>query len=45
MAAALKVMNGDVRYTELPGADHSTAGEHAYTDPGIAAWLLAQRRR
>lgn len=45
MAAALKSLNADVRYTELPGADHLGAGQHAYSDPKIAAWLLAQRRR
>ncbi len=45
MAAALKALNADVRYTELPGADHQAAWERAYTDQEITAWLLAQRRR
>ena len=45
MAAALKAASADVRYTELPGADHAAAAAHAFTDPDIAAWLLAQSRR
>jgi len=45
MAAALAALKADVRYTELPGVDHNGAGQRAFADPEIAAWLLAQRRR
>lgn len=44
MAAALKSSGADVRYTELPGADHKGAWEFAYADEEIAKWMLAQRR-
>jgi predicted peptidase len=44
MAAALKALGADVRYTELPGVDHA-AWNPAYNDPAMAAWLFAQRRR
>jgi predicted peptidase len=43
MAAALKTLGADVRYTELPGIDHA-AWTPAYNDPAMAAWLFAQRR-
>jgi predicted peptidase len=44
MAAALKALGADVRYTELPGADHKGAWEFAYADEDISKWLLAQHR-
>ena len=44
MAAALKALGADVRYTELPGVGHA-AWDPAYNDPAMAAWLFAQRRR
>jgi predicted peptidase len=44
MAAALKSLGADVRYTELPGADHAGAWQFAYANKDIAQWLLAQRR-
>jgi predicted peptidase len=48
MAAVLKALGGDVRYTEVAGADHAGAAgamNRAYTDREIAAWLLTQWRR
>jgi predicted peptidase len=44
MAAALKALGADVRYTELPGVDHN-AWDPAYNDPALAIWLFAQTRR
>ena len=44
MAAALKALGADVRYTELPGVDHA-AWNPAYNDPAMATWLFDQRRR
>jgi predicted peptidase len=44
MAAALKAMGAEVRYTELPGVDHNS-WDAAYNDAAMAAWLFAQRRR
>lgn len=45
MAAALGVLEANVRYTELPGADHKGAWDFAYADDEIVKWLYAQRRR
>lgn len=45
MAAALRAMTADVRYTELPEADHKGAWEFAYNDAEVASWLLSQRQR
>jgi predicted peptidase len=45
MAAALKAVGADVRYTELPGADHAGAWRFAFADPDILRWLMAARRR
>lgn len=44
MAAALKTLGGDVRYTEFPGVDHN-AWEPAYAREDLWVWLLQQRRR
>lgn len=44
MAAALKALGAEVRYTELPGVDHN-AWDPGYNDPGMPTWLFAQRRR
>lgn len=33
-----------VKYTEYPGLEHVPAIEKARTEPGLLAWLLAQRR-
>lgn len=43
--AAIQAAGGkSVRYTEYPGADHGTIWELAHREPGILAWLLAQRK-
>lgn len=44
MAAALRALGADVRYTELPGIAHN-AWDPAYSDPALPVWLFAQRRR
>ena len=33
-----------IRYTEYPGLDHMPAIEKARSEPGLFAWLFAQRR-
>jgi predicted peptidase len=43
MAAALKAVGADVRYTELPGVGHN-AWDPAYRMPELARWLFEQRR-
>lgn len=43
MAAALRELGVDVRYTELPGTDHDT-WTAAYGSASIIEWLFAQRR-
>jgi predicted peptidase len=43
MAAALRELGADVRYTELPGTDHDT-WTAAYGSASIIEWLFAQRR-
>ena len=42
-AAALKAVGGDVRYTELPDANHN-AWDPAYAMPELWTWLFAQHR-
>jgi len=42
MAAALKALGGNVRYTEYPLVGHD-AWDRAYGDPAFPRWLLAQR--
>jgi predicted peptidase len=42
-AAALKAIGNDVRYTELPEANHN-AWDPAYAMPELWAWLFAQHR-
>ena len=44
MAAALKALNGDVQYSELPGVDHN-AWDPAYGREDVWTWLLRQRKR
>ena len=44
LVAALRKVGAQVRYTELPGADHNTAPPKAYADSGLFEWLLAQHR-
>lgn len=44
LVAALMGTGASVRYTEFPGADHLGGAARAYSDPGLIAWLLAQRR-
>jgi predicted peptidase len=43
MAAALRVLGANVRYTELVGVDHN-AWDQAYDNAEMVEWLLAQRR-
>jgi len=43
--ASIRAAGGKlVRYTEYPGADHGTIWEIVRMEPGLLAWLLAQRR-
>ena len=42
-AAALKTAGGNVRYTELPAANHN-AWDPAYAMPELWGWLFAQHR-
>ena len=42
MAAALRAMNANVRYTEYMGIGHN-AWDKAYAEPDLVPWLLAQR--
>lgn len=44
MVSALRSAGADVRYTEYPQAGHR-AWVPAYGDPGLATWILSQRRR
>jgi predicted peptidase len=44
MAAALKAVGADVRYTELPGVEHN-AWNAAYERQDVIAWLLEQRKQ
>ena len=44
LVAALKSAGAPVRYTELPGADHSTTPPKAYDDADLFRWLFDQRR-
>ena len=39
----LKKLGADVRYTELPNANHN-AWDPAYNDEELIKWMLAQRR-
>lgn len=41
MAAALRAVNANVRYTEYPGIGHN-AWDKAYAEPELVPWLLAQ---
>ena len=43
MYAALKAVDADVQYTELPGIGHN-AWDPAYDLPELPAWLFKQRR-
>ena len=43
LAAALKNVNANFKYTELPGVNHNS-WDAAYRSPDTPAWLLAQRR-
>ncbi len=38
LSGAIKKQGGDVRYTEVEGADHNS-WDAAYADPDLAAWL------
>ena len=43
MAAALKAINANVQYTELPGVEHN-AWDPAYDRADLIEWMLKQRR-
>lgn len=43
MVSALRALGSQVRYTEFPQLGHDTL-DSAYQEPGLVAWLLAQRR-
>lgn len=42
MNDALKVLGGNVKYTEYPGVGHNS-WDNAYGEPGFLAWLLSYR--
>ena len=42
LVAALKSLGAPVRYTELPGVDHTAAPALAYADADLFCWLLSQ---
>ena len=42
MAAALKDVGANFRYTEYPGVSHNS-WDQAYAEPGLTAWLFSQR--
>jgi predicted peptidase len=44
VAAALKALGADVKYTELPGVGHNS-WDAAYRSPELTEWLFAQRRQ
>ncbi len=44
MAAALRQLGGEVRFTELPYVGHD-AWDPAFNSPDLWSWLLAQRRK
>jgi hypothetical protein len=41
MAAAMKALGGDVRYTEYPGVGHNS-WEKAYAEPELFTWMLSK---
>ena len=43
MAASLRALNADVRYTELPGVGHN-AWDEAYSREEVIDWLFSQRQ-
>ncbi len=43
-AEALRLVGGDVRYTEFPGMEHNV-WDAVYASPQFLEWLFAQRRR
>lgn len=43
IVAALKNVNANVQYSELPGVGHNS-WDTAYRSPDVPTWLLAQRR-
>ena len=43
MFAALKTVGADVRYTEVPGANHNS-WDTAYSNTEVVEWMLKQRR-
>jgi predicted peptidase len=40
LAAALKALNANYKYTEYPGVGHDS-WDRAYAEPGLASWLLS----
>lgn len=45
MFAALQAAGDAVRFTELPGLDHTASWDPVYQNPDVARWLFDQRRR
>ncbi len=41
MAAAMKALGGEVRYTEYPGVGHNS-WEKAYEEAELFSWLLSK---
>lgn len=44
LVAALKRVNGNVRYTEYPGADHNGTAPKALAESEVFPWLFGQKR-
>jgi predicted peptidase len=45
LAAALKAVNPEARYTEYEGLDHTTTGQKYPTEPEFFVWLFSHRAR
>ncbi len=43
MVEAVKVVGGNIKYSEYPGVGHNS-WDKAFAEPGLFDWLLAQRR-
>ena len=41
MAAAMKALGGEVRYTEYPGVGHNS-WDNAYAEPDLMTWMLSK---
>lgn len=45
LVAAVNAAGGNVKYTEVEGADHNTIWSIAAATPGFADWMFAQKRK